>query len=155
MTFRQHSYTPRRPFRYSSTLTQATARNTTQYDVPTGTVASRVQLLQSLASPVLSRHSPSIAIRRRENSRTGFGRRLTSRFAGPASRNNNPDEQTQIETAHSFLGLSTPRKNHEEEHAMANHRGTISYRTSDIGGQKGSAMANHRAMFHRTPSTLR
>lgn len=123
MTTQWQPRTSGQPAHYaSSTQSPLTVRKLLQHDdVPTGTVASRVQHLQNLANPLFAR-TPSVAVRRRENSRTGFGRRLTSRFAEPASRNHNPDEQTQVETAHSFLGLTTPRSNHEEEHAMARPR---------------------------------
>jgi hypothetical protein len=136
MTFHWQSSTSGQTAHYASTSTQSllTTHKHLQYDdVPAGTVASRVQYLQNLANPRSAR-SPFIAIQRRENSRTDFGRRLTSRFAEPASQNHNPNEQTQVEASHSFLGLSTPRKNHEEEHAMANQSMKFD-RTPGIHGQ--------------------
>jgi hypothetical protein len=46
-----------------------------------GTVASRIQSIQELASPSPPRsHPPPISITRGEDSRTGFGRRVSSRF---------------------------------------------------------------------------
>lgn len=62
--------------------------------------------------------------RRRENSRSSFGRRPTNIFGNPASRNSQPNEQPQTGTNHSFLGLQTPRSNHDEGHARAGYKGT-------------------------------
>jgi hypothetical protein len=86
--------------------------------IPSGTVASRVTYLQTLFGPS-SRRLPSPVSQRRENSRTGFGKRENPRFGKPASRNSGVDEQSQSDAHHHFLGLSTPRANHREEHATA------------------------------------
>ncbi|KAH8663527.1 hypothetical protein BGZ60DRAFT_529792 [Tricladium varicosporioides] len=109
-----------------------------QNDISSGIVASRVRRLQTLVSSTPSQRPPkSDGSRRRENSRTGLGRRSNNRFGEPATRNTKPDEQTQIETHHSFLGLSTPRINHIERHAMADYRKnrTKFDRTPGIHGQ--------------------
>ncbi|KAE8452002.1 hypothetical protein EG329_002167 [Mollisiaceae sp. DMI_Dod_QoI] len=96
--------------------------------VPRGTVASRVQFLQSLETTTNTRPNPSSAPapptsnRRRENSRTGFGRRLTNRFGPPALQSAQPFEEARVDTSHSFLGLNTPRKSHVEEHGVADNR---------------------------------
>jgi hypothetical protein len=101
-----------------------------------GTVASRIQSLQKLASPSPPRsHPPPISIPRGEDSRTGFGRRMNSRFGKPALQNTNPDEEPHMETAcHSFLGLNTPRVNHEEQHAISNRKTKLS-RSPGINSQ--------------------
>ncbi|KAF7948281.1 uncharacterized protein EAE97_003692 [Botrytis byssoidea] len=102
--------------------------------ITVGTVASRILLLQKLAgnapknkslpkspprfpqiratgknrerstSPPRSR-SPLGIHPRREHSRSSFGRRPTSIFGNPASRNSQPSVQVQAGTSHSFLGL--------------------------------------------------
>ncbi|THV45651.1 hypothetical protein BGAL_0464g00020 [Botrytis galanthina] len=105
--------------------------------ITVGTVASRILLLQKLAgntpknksppkppprfqhirassqnrrerstSPPRSRSPPRIRPRR-EHSRSSFGRRPTSIFGNPASRNSQPSVQVQLGTSHSFLGLRT------------------------------------------------
>ncbi|KAG9231845.1 hypothetical protein BJ875DRAFT_103785 [Amylocarpus encephaloides] len=93
-------------------------------DVPRGTVASHIPHLQSLASSSTPNSQPlyHTQIARRDSSRTGFGRRLSNRFGEPAFRNTKTDEESPIDNAHPFLGLNTPRKTHEEEHAMAKQR---------------------------------
>lgn len=128
MTFRWQSSRPNRTpsDRSTSNLSPLGTRTfprgrPNRHNVPSGTVASRVSHLQSLANTGVASPPTSTGTRRRETSRTGFGRRLNSRFAQPASRNKNPDEDecSQVDFRHSFLGLSNPRKNHEEEHARA------------------------------------
>jgi hypothetical protein len=104
--------------------------------VPSGTVASRVRHLQKLGNSTQSstlRAPPSSSSHRREESRSGFGRRISNRFARPASRNTYPTEQSQVSPHHSFLGLNATRKNHEEEHAVAG-RPSISARTPRLDG---------------------
>ena len=115
------------PFQYRSSLQDA---------IRPGTVASRVQSLQKLASPSPPRsHPPPIPIPRGEDSRTGFGRRINNRFGKPALQNTNPDEEPRIGAAcHSYLGLNTPRVNHDEQHAIANQR-TKYARSPGINGQ--------------------
>ncbi|KAH6681652.1 hypothetical protein B0J14DRAFT_576874 [Halenospora varia] len=112
--------------------------NSLQDDIPSGTIASRIRSLTTHASSTPSQRPPkSDGSQRRENSRTGLGRRSNNRFGEPATRNTKPDEQTQIETHHSFLGLSTPRISHVERHAMADHQRnrTKFDRTPGIHGQ--------------------
>jgi hypothetical protein len=111
-------------------------RSSLQDAIRPGTVASRVQSIQKLASPSPPRsHPPPISIPCGEDSRIGFGRRINNRFGKPALQNTNPDEEPHIETAHhSYLGLNTPRVTHEAQHAIANH-GTKYARSSGINGQ--------------------
>lgn len=90
--------------------------------VPVGTVASRVFELQKVATSSKSNRSRSPVTRRRENSRTGFGRRLEPRFGQPASRSSKPEEELHVDPKHSFLGLNTNRGNHMEEHALVDGR---------------------------------
>ena len=96
-------------------------RSSLQDAIRPGTVASRIESLQKLASPSPPRsHPPPISITRGEDSRIGFGRRINSRFGNPALQNTNPDEEPHNETAcHSFLGLNTPRVTHEEQHDIS------------------------------------
>ncbi|TGO11291.1 hypothetical protein BTUL_0113g00210 [Botrytis tulipae] len=105
--------------------------------ITVGTVASRILLLQKLAGNTPKNKSPPrlpprfpqiratgkirrerstspprsrspLRIRpRREHSRSSFGRRPTSIFGNPASRNSQPSVQVQAGTSHSFLGLRT------------------------------------------------
>ncbi|KAF8863731.1 hypothetical protein BDZ45DRAFT_737935 [Acephala macrosclerotiorum] len=99
-----------------------------QNGAPPGTVASRVQFLQSLqrtgntGPPPLPPQVATPSSRRRENSRTGFGRRLTNRFGPPAVQSGQPFEDARTDTSHSFLGLNIPRKSHVEEHGLADNR---------------------------------
>jgi hypothetical protein len=102
-------------------------RTLLQDAVPSGIVASRVLLLQNSGSGksnVFAAQSPSVAHKySRDNSLTGFGRRLTNRFGQPAVRNINPDEDgAAFEAAHAFAGLDTPRMNHDQHHGVAEHR---------------------------------
>lgn len=101
-----------------------------------GTVASRIQSIQKLASPSPPRSPPPpISITRGEDSRTGFGRRLSNRFGKPALVNTNLDEEPHMETAwHSYLGLNTPRVTHQQRHAISSHR-TKYARSPGINGQ--------------------
>jgi hypothetical protein len=134
---RRSTETGRTIYHYtSSNHSPLTIGNNFQDAIPPGTVASRIQFLQGLANPIPSRsHPPPIRIRRGQDSRTGFGRRLTNRFGKPALQNTKPDEEPQIATSlHSFLGLNTPRKNHGEQHAIADHR-TKYTRSPGINGQ--------------------
>ncbi|KAF4628174.1 hypothetical protein G7Y89_g9977 [Cudoniella acicularis] len=146
MTFQLLSTQSRQYTRDETNLTPSTDRNGFQNDVPLGTVASRVNYLQSLANSTPPRLDQPYGNRRRENSRTGFGRRLNSRFGEPASRNTKPDEQTQIDTSHSFLGLRTPRKNHDEQHGIAGYR--MKYdRVPGIHGQVKPQGFTQRAQY--------
>jgi hypothetical protein len=101
-----------------------------------GTVASRIQSIQKLASPSPPRsHPPPISITRGEDSRTGFGRRVSNRFGKPALVNTNPDEELHMETVfHSYLGMDTPRVTHQQRHAISSHR-TKYARSPGINGQ--------------------
>ncbi|KAF7879346.1 hypothetical protein EAF04_000542 [Stromatinia cepivora] len=88
---------------------------------------SRTRRERSNKSPHRSRSPPQLRPplnRRRENSRSSFGRRPTNIFGTPASRNSQPNEKPQTGTNHSFLGLQTPRSNHDEGHARAGYKGT-------------------------------
>ncbi|KAG4025933.1 hypothetical protein MFRU_048g00440 [Monilinia fructicola] len=83
---------------------------------------------KSNKSPPVSESPPQIQPqlnRRRENSRSSFGRRPTNIFGTPASRNSQPNEQPQTGTSHSFLGLQTPRSNHDKGHARAGFHDTL------------------------------
>ncbi|KAH9223819.1 hypothetical protein DL95DRAFT_400375 [Leptodontidium sp. 2 PMI_412] len=103
--------------------------------IPHGAVASRVKLLQSLKEPQPAKPGSSPAPKRtREDSRSGFGRRVSRRFGNPAIQSAQPDETPRVESRHSFLGLNVVRTNHEEEHACADS--TIQYsRSPGINGQ--------------------
>ena len=105
-----------------SSISPLTVGNRFENAIPPGTVASRVRFLQSFANTDSTRLAPTSPSRHRETSRTGYGRRITSRFGAPAFRNVNPDEQPTVENSHTFLGLNSPRINHSEEHAIADHR---------------------------------
>jgi hypothetical protein len=100
--------------------------------VPSGTVANRVRFLQNLAIPNISAHPPPVSNHPRENPRTGYGRRISNRFGPPAVQTTNPDEQREIDTSHSFLGLNIPRTNHEKEHGIAEN-GSAYGRNRGIG----------------------
>jgi hypothetical protein len=101
-----------------------------------GTVASRIQSFQKLASPSPPRsHPPPISIKRGEDSRTGFGRRVSNRFGKPALVNTNADGEPHMETAfHSYLGLNTPRITHQQRHAISSHRTKYAW-SPGINGQ--------------------
>ncbi|KAH7418111.1 hypothetical protein BKA64DRAFT_700648 [Cadophora sp. MPI-SDFR-AT-0126] len=86
--------------------------------IPNGAVASRVKLLQSLREPQPTRPVSPAPKRTREDSRSGFGRRVSRRFGNPAIQSAQPDETPRVESRHSFLGLNPVRTNHEEEHAL-------------------------------------
>ncbi|EPE36723.1 hypothetical protein GLAREA_08886 [Glarea lozoyensis ATCC 20868] len=103
-------------------------------NVPRGTVASRISYIQSVANPTLANITAQSVFQRRERSCTGWCQRVNSRFGEPASRNTRMMEQTQVDSAHSFLGLNIARKNHEEEHAIAKHRVSFD-RTPGLHGQ--------------------
>ncbi|APA10449.1 hypothetical protein sscle_06g052190 [Sclerotinia sclerotiorum 1980 UF-70] len=88
---------------------------------------SRTRRERSSKSPHRSQSPPHLRPplnRRRENSRSSFGRRPTNIFGTPASRNSQPNEQPQTGINHSFLGLQTPRSNHDVGHARAGYKGT-------------------------------
>jgi hypothetical protein len=101
--------------------------------VPTGTVASRIVYIQNLANTANSTNAPVAAKplkifharpdsptpSRRENSRMGYGRRASARFAQPALKTSNPHERLQVDDSHSFLGLNTPYTNLLDPHAKA------------------------------------
>jgi hypothetical protein len=101
-----------------STHSSWSIRSRLQNVIPSGTVASRIYFLQRLANPASAEPPPTVSYRRRESSRTGFGRSMNGQFAQSASRCTKPVEQTKFDTTHSFLGLCIPRTNHEEEHAI-------------------------------------
>ncbi|TGO45858.1 hypothetical protein BCON_0360g00020 [Botryotinia convoluta] len=100
---------------------------------------SKTRRERSSKSPHRSRSPPQIRPpldRRRENSRSSFGRRPTNIFGNPASRNSQPNEQLQSGTNHSFLGLRTPRSNHDEGHARAGNVGVLRV-DGDVGPSLG------------------
>ncbi|KAG4415082.1 hypothetical protein IFR04_011761 [Cadophora malorum] len=101
--------------------------------IPRGAVASRVKLLQGFTELQPARYvSPPRRIR--EDSRSGFGRRVSRRFGNPAIQSAQPDEEPRVESRHSFLGLNPVRTNHEEEHALTDQ--TVHYsRSPGINGQ--------------------
>ncbi|KAG4442628.1 hypothetical protein IFR05_001884 [Cadophora sp. M221] len=102
--------------------------------IPHGAVASRVKLLQSLKEPQPTKPGSPTPKRTREDSRSGFGRRVSRRFGNPAIQSAQPDETPRVDSRHSFLGLNVVRTNHEEEHACADP--TIQYsRSPGINGQ--------------------
>ena len=106
--------------------------------VPPGTVASRVRFLEDhpiTAYSIPRRPTPTLV---RGQSRVGFGRRLTNRFGNPASRNEHPHEEPQIDMMHSYLGLVNTRTRHVEEHGVTDggsDRRTTYSRTSGIHAQ--------------------
>ncbi|KAH7360428.1 hypothetical protein BKA65DRAFT_366781, partial [Rhexocercosporidium sp. MPI-PUGE-AT-0058] len=102
--------------------------------IPQGAVAARVKLLQSLKEPQPAKSGSPAPKRTREDSRSGFGRRMSRRFGNPAIQSAQPEEAPRVESRHSFLGLNVVRTNHEEEHAYADP--TIQYtRSPGINGQ--------------------
>jgi hypothetical protein len=119
-----------------SSPTSLLIRPSLQDAIRPGTVASRIQSIQKLASPSPPRsHPPPISITRGEDSRTGFGRRLSNRFGKPALVNTNPGEELHMETAyHSYLGMNTPRVTHQQRHAISSHRRKYA-RSPGINGQ--------------------
>ncbi|KAF7948950.1 hypothetical protein EAE96_008129 [Botrytis aclada] len=105
---------------------------------------SKTRRERSSKSPHRSRSPPRIRPpldRRRENSRSSFGRRPTNLFGNPASRNSQPSEQLQTATNHSFLGLRTPRSNHDEGHARAGNGGVLG-----VDGDGGSSVSGLRGL---------
>lgn len=99
--------------------------------VPTGTVASRVSYLHSLASsarntgppPPGSQHHRTPRQRERSgDSRGGFGLRTCARFGYPAHRNGKPDEDPPAEKGHYFLGLHKGKFKHGGHHVDTNKK---------------------------------
>jgi hypothetical protein len=123
MTHHSQSPQPRWPAfnNTASTSRLPTIHESAQDVVASGTVANRVRFLQNFAIPNISAPPPPVSNHPRENSRTGYGRRISNRFGPPALQTTNPDEQREIDTSHSFLGLNTPRTNHEKEHGMSGY----------------------------------
>jgi hypothetical protein len=111
-----------RGFYYDSTSDLSPVTSSSRDVVPVGTVVFRIIELQNLANSSTFNRPRSPIIHRRESSRTGFGRRVRPRFGQPASRSLIPDEEVQVDTDHSFLGLSKPRINHMEEHGLVDRR---------------------------------
>ncbi|KAK0112972.1 hypothetical protein ONS95_014686 [Cadophora gregata] len=111
--------------------------------IPQGAVASRVKLLQSFNKPRPTRSFTPAPKRTREDSRSGFGRRISRRFGNPAIQSAQPDETPRVESRHSFLGLNPVRTNHEEEHALTDQ--TVQYsRSPGINGQIGQELDARR-----------
>ena len=88
MTYQPESARPLRPAFNNSVSTSwlPTIHESAQDVVPSGTVANRVRFLQNLAIPNISAPPPPVSNRPRENSRTGYGRRISNRFGPPAVR---------------------------------------------------------------------
>ena len=109
-------------------------RSRCKYAIPPGTVASRVRqlLTNPILVPPIVQASTSTG-RRREHSRTGFGRRISPRFGHPAYRSDNPGEHHKVEWHHSYLGLNTARNDHNQEHAITKQRDTF-VRTPGLHG---------------------
>ena len=130
--------TSRRAQRSSSTQSPRQVRPKFCNVVPSGTVASRVRFLESHSISAYTLPRRPTPNRIRGQSRTGFGRRMTSRFGKPASRNEYPDEEPQVDAEHSFLGHNSIRTKHLNEHGMTDgigdRRDTYS-RASGIQGQ--------------------
>ncbi|TGO89837.1 hypothetical protein BPOR_0091g00030 [Botrytis porri] len=105
---------------------------------------SKTRRERSSKSPHRSRSPPQFRPqlnRRRENSRSSFGRRPTNLFGNPASRNSQPSEQLQTGTNHSFLGLRTPRSNHDEGQARAGNVGALR-----VSGDVGPSLSGLRGL---------
>ncbi|TGO30451.1 hypothetical protein BPAE_0005g00470 [Botrytis paeoniae] len=105
---------------------------------------SKTRRERSSKSPHRSRSPPQIRPpldRRRENSRSSFGRRPTNIFGNPASRNSQPNEQLQSGKNHSFLGLRTPRSNHDDGHARAGNVGVLR-----VDGDVGPSLSGLRGL---------
>ncbi|PVH85024.1 hypothetical protein DL98DRAFT_584080 [Cadophora sp. DSE1049] len=118
--------------------------------IPQGAVASRVKLLQSFKEPQPARSVSPPPKRTREDSRSGFGRRVSRRFGNPAIQSAQPDETPRVESRHSFLGLNPVRTNHEEEHALTDQ--TVQYsRSPGINGQIDQEMDARRQYDAASP----
>ncbi|KAL2074535.1 hypothetical protein VTL71DRAFT_8313 [Oculimacula yallundae] len=103
--------------------------------IPKGAVAARVKLLQSFNASLPGQPISLASKGDREDSRFGFGRRLSNRFGNPAIQSAQPDEEPQVvDSRHSYLGLNIARSNHEEEHALADSNTRYS-RSPGINGQ--------------------
>jgi len=107
-----------------------TVRSGPEDVIPLGTVASLVYHLQSLgdsANPAPPGPPPPVTSHHREH--TGYGQRISSEFAQPASRNAHPNETPQTDGSHSFLSLNTTQTKHN--YTIANRR-SESDRTSRL-----------------------
>ncbi|TAQ85727.1 hypothetical protein B7494_g5957 [Chlorociboria aeruginascens] len=147
----QRSPSPGLPPSYSSAWSQSTQTVNPSHDVviPPGTVAARIRYIRSLTNaPFIRPKPPNI---RREKSRAVFGRRLSNISAQPASPNDKADKHPQVEAAHTVPGLNTPRRNHEEEHAITDH-GARRDRTPGLDGHIQSDGRINQAQYEGKPS---
>lgn len=118
--------------RKDSTASKSDVRSF-QHAISPDTIASRVERLQSIRRSPHPELPSAPTKRRREYSRTGFGHRVASRFAQPASRNEMPNENPDVESNHSFLGLTSTRTNHRQEHSISVYRAQYA-RTPGLNG---------------------
>ncbi|PBP24347.1 hypothetical protein BUE80_DR004643 [Diplocarpon rosae] len=109
-----------------------------------GSVASRVQLLSKLRGSLTPKPQTLVPKHAREDSRSGFGRRVNSRFGNPAIQSGQPDATPldRVESRHSFLGLNIARTNHGEEHGIVD--GNIPYNRSSGGNGQREPRADTR-----------
>ena len=136
---RRPSPTIRQAQPFKSTQSSFRTRQTLLNVVPTGTVASRVSFIENNPNSAYRSHRPSAPYQVRLQSRTGFGRRMTRRFGRPASCNEYPNEEPQVDIEHGFLGLSYTGIEHVYERGLTDEiddrRGTYSG-SSGIHGQR-------------------
>ncbi|CZT05572.1 uncharacterized protein RAG0_11597 [Rhynchosporium agropyri] len=102
--------------------------------IPPGSVAARIKLLQSFKLPLPGESGALTSRRAREDSLSGYGRRLIQRFGNPAFQSAQPDQDTQIEDKHSYLGLNIARSKLEEEYDLSDSLTRYS-RSPGINGQ--------------------
>jgi hypothetical protein len=116
-SYQWRSSTARKVQRSNSTQSPRHGRPNLSSIVASGTVASRVRFLENHPLP---NHIPPRGSTPNHTcgESQGFGRRMTSRFGKPASRNGYPDKDPQFNTEHSFLGLHSIRTTHLHEHGL-------------------------------------
>ncbi|XMA08409.1 hypothetical protein WAI453_001200 [Rhynchosporium graminicola] len=102
--------------------------------IPPGSVAARIKLLQSFKLLLPGESGALTSRRAREDSLSGYGRRLIQRFGNPAFQSAQPDQDTQVEDKHSYLGLNIARSKLEEEYDLSNSLTRYS-RSPGISGQ--------------------
>ncbi|CZT51309.1 uncharacterized protein RSE6_12436 [Rhynchosporium secalis] len=102
--------------------------------IPPGSVAARIKLLQSFKLPLPGESGALTSRRAREDSLSGYGRRLIQRFGNPAFQSAQPDQDTQVEDKHSYLGLNIARSKLEEEYDLSDSFTRYS-RSPGISGQ--------------------
>ena len=116
-SYQWRSSTARKAQRSNPTQSPRHGRPIISSIVASGTVASRVRFLENHPLPAHIPRRGSTPNHTRCESQ-GFGRRMTSRFGKPASRNGDPDKDPQFNTEHSFLGLNSIRTTHLHEHGI-------------------------------------